>query len=195
MVLTSFLLTIAAGLLWKVSRSIQPINLSMELQKELIEARLISGSIQIEHTSNWPSYEMLGTTKSMDFNLADIKKHWGVTIIPGHPVFYQIYSPTLEGLGVVRGGDMVTNGRARPTLNAIKYIFPAWYPLVLTSIPLAIYLLVQLTRASRRLIRIHRKRHGLCLNCGYDLRESKDRCPECGLTIARVTAAAKATPS
>jgi hypothetical protein len=37
--------------------------------------------------------------------------------------------------------------------------------------------------ARRLLIRRHRRRARLCLICGYDLRASNDRCPECGTPI------------
>jgi hypothetical protein len=38
-------------------------------------------------------------------------------------------------------------------------------------------------RAHRLAIATDRRMHGCCLNCGYDLRASVGRCPECGTEI------------
>jgi predicted amidophosphoribosyltransferase len=38
-------------------------------------------------------------------------------------------------------------------------------------------------RLSRSVRHHDRKRRNLCVHCGYDLRASKDRCPECGEPI------------
>ncbi|MCH8970144.1 MAG: hypothetical protein IIA66_13630 [Planctomycetes bacterium] len=52
--------------------------------------------------------------------------------------------------------------------------FPLWIPALLSgSVVFCIY---YLPRHRRR----KRKKLGLCMKCGYDLRASKDRCPECG---------------
>ncbi len=59
-------------------------------------------------------------------------------------------------------------------------VFPYW-SLVVTTLPFSFWYAV---RKRRRWVRRRRARRGLCLRCGYDLRASTDRCPECGTSIS-----------
>lgn len=82
------------------------------------------------------------------------------------------------------GGFGVVSIKDRPSdelfSTATVVVFPAWVTLVfLIPVPLARILLF-----SRERRRARRGRRGLCLSCGYDLRASKHRCPECGMPIS-----------
>jgi predicted amidophosphoribosyltransferase len=62
-----------------------------------------------------------------------------------------------------------------------------WHPIPLWQIQgiLALPLIAWLALAiGHRLRQRLRDRLGLCRRCGYDLRASRERCPECGTPIA-----------
>jgi hypothetical protein len=53
--------------------------------------------------------------------------------------------------------------------------FPVWHLMVYTGV-LPLWWVVRRHYSTLT----HRRRHGLCPSCGYDLRATPDRCPECG---------------
>src|SRR5688572_20967608 len=70
----------------------------------------------------------------------------------------------------------------RPHPSGLDWVvqFPAWAAIAPAIVPLAAKVDARLRRArSRRMIKAQ-----LCPACGYDLRASKDRCPECGRPIS-----------
>jgi hypothetical protein len=70
-------------------------------------------------------------------------------------------------------------GVSRPLVlqdSGTALAMPVWIPAILFAIA-PTYRLIVLRR--RRIVE-RRRAMGLCLNCGYDLRASGDRCPECG---------------
>ena len=58
--------------------------------------------------------------------------------------------------------------------------FPHWFLALLSGTPAALWL----RRARRRSRAGARQSHGLCPACGYDLRATPGRCPECGALAA-----------
>jgi hypothetical protein len=119
----------------------------------------------------------------------------------GGPVLYpmMLYSARLmqrttllPGIVLVSApGTLMTK---EPPVGAVHgdYIYVRWlWPLGLTTAPALLVIWREIralrTRRARRLI-------GMCRKCGYDLRASTDRCPECGTAIAETSARPQITP-
>ena len=59
------------------------------------------------------------------------------------------------------------------------WVVPAWWPVIAFGLPPIAWLFTLRPLLTRR----RRRRLGLCVVCGYDLKASAGRCPECGAAI------------
>ena len=64
------------------------------------------------------------------------------------------------------------------TAIGVGYIMPLWIVTLLLALP-------GICVASQWALRRRRHQHNLCVDCGYDLRATPDRCPECGAVGTR----------
>src|SRR3954447_5637347 len=63
---------------------------------------------------------------------------------------------------------------------ATGLVLPHWAVAITTGLPVAVWL----AGAYRRRVSRSRSSRGLCPSCGYDLRATRERCPECGAVPA-----------
>ena len=75
----------------------------------------------------------------------------------------------------------------RKTEQTYAVIAPGWFVLLVGTVPIV----VAWRRVRRRQLR---QQDGCCLVCGYDLRATPDRCPECGTAVSPGTSPNKDSP-
>ena len=166
-------------------RSRRPILLTMML--------ILSAALAILWTRSYFSYDLAGRGGAYGVALGSYRGHlllfyWrDDSTAPSAAVWGYIAGPTTEaqsvweeinksaafcllGFGIAHSDDAATRGLS----NAI--FAPDWFVMLVVGWPA-----FQMTRSVLRTRR--RRRLGLCLQCGYNLRATPDRCPECGAVI------------
>jgi len=134
-----------------------------------------------------PNQIGMTSIRSMSGELGVFRHHHLEVLNPGAPRFRhsteELEGPMTSSVLVPSfwnklGFALATDQPDSQTTATHSYlILPYWFPTGLT----AVLPLIQINQFRRRRARYRRLREGLCQACGYDLRETPERCPECGM--------------
>jgi hypothetical protein len=108
-------------------------------------------------------------------------EHLTNTPTPSNIRLWHLWFRLVTEVRITTGKETYSNNTR--TISGIQWkgprvLIPAWVLAVFTSLPVGIWLLVVRKR------RIARRRSKFaCVACGYDLRATPDRCPECGKVV------------
>jgi hypothetical protein len=161
----SLVLCLATCLLW-----VRSLNYADDVVKGCWEFSTGNGTIEIDQTLSDSGSLLSSTTmayrsdrlQNLRGGSGSIRERW-----PGLPGF------SLGQLSVPAFGLSTDPNEVFPDITTRYIVLPLWSVVALFGLFPAVYF-------SRR--RRRGENTGMCDFCGYDLRATPDRCPECGLT-------------
>jgi hypothetical protein len=179
----SLLMSVATCVLWvrsyfREDRITRYSNVGTDLQMVGIDCMSDTGQLLVMH-STWRADHRPSVKPPLD------STHAGPAT--GHPEnvrWFQNVGRYWRGFGIVTAmngtGSIKTNGTTYTQTGALRFIFPHWAVVMPLAVLPMMWLLLKVRRARRVAA-------GACPVCGYDLRASPDRCPECGTARPAIT--------
>ena len=177
----SLLLCVPVGVMWvRGQRSADWFHCTQTCEHEWRRETLVVGGDGFYVSHQWFFFDNPGHARRYAAGLGATSGFSHETSPPQKNPYSRTFWNRL-GFGMVPGA-LRSDGSSD---GACRYVFshahvPYWFVVVVSALPSCLWL----ARAHARRVRARRARLGKCARCGYDLRATPDRCPECGAAPA-----------